>query len=155
MSDSKLSHPACILHTYVFEAAEFTPYIHITAPEKECGKSNLMDLLAAVAAVPAQSSGTTPAALVRIAHAMKPTIFIDEMDALLKGGKESGESIRGILNAGFRRGGVFRKCNATTHELEAFNTFCPKCPTGIGDLWDTVASRSIAIVMRRKRGTKS
>jgi hypothetical protein len=140
-----------ILHTYVFEAAEITPYIHITAPEKECGKSNLMDLLAAVARVPAQSSGTTPAALVRLVHAMKPTIFIDEMDALLKGSKESAESIRGILNAGFRRGGVFRKCNATTHELEEFNTFCPKCLSGIGDLWDTVASRSIAIVMRRKR----
>src|SRR5665213_3553165 len=80
---------AWILHTFVFDAAEFTPYIHITAPEKECGKSNLMDLLAAVAATPAQSSGTTPAALVRLADAMKPTIFIDEMDALLKGSKES------------------------------------------------------------------
>jgi len=140
-----------ILHTYVFEAAEFTPYLHITAPEKECGKTNLMDLLAAVAAKPVTSSGTTPAALVRIVHAMKPTIFIDEMDALLKGSRESAESIRGILNAGFRRGGVFRKCNATTHELEEFNTFCPKCLTGIGELWDTVASRSIPIVMRRKR----
>jgi hypothetical protein len=139
------------LHTYVFEAAEVTPYIHITSPEKECGKSNLMDLLAAVAANPAQSCGTTPAALVRVVDAMKPTIFIDEMDALLKGSKESAESIRGILNAGFREGGVFRKCNATTHELEEFNTFCPKCLTGIGELWDTVASRSIAITMRRKR----
>jgi hypothetical protein len=82
---------------------------------------------------------------------MKPTIFIDEMDALLRGSRESAESIRGILNAGFRRGGVFRKCNATTHDLEEFNTFCPKCLTGIGELWDTVASRSIAIEMRRKR----
>lgn len=140
-----------ILHTYVFEAGEYTPYLHITAPERECGKSNLTDLLAAVANNPVQSCGTTPAALVRTVHAKRPSIFIDEMDALLKGGKDSAESIRGILNAGFRRGGVFRKCNATTHELEEFNTFCPKCLTGIGELWDTVASRSIAIVMRRKR----
>jgi hypothetical protein len=140
-----------ILHTYVFDASEITPYIHITAPEKECGKSNLMDLLAAVAAKPVQSSGTTPAALVRIAHAMKPTIFLDEMDTLLKGNKEGAESIRGILNAGFRKGGTFRKCNVASHELEEFNTYCPKCLAGIGELWDTVASRSIAIVMRRKR----
>jgi hypothetical protein len=62
-----------VLHTYVFDAAEITPYIHITAPEKECGKSNLMDLLAAVASAPEQSSGTTPAALVRIVHAKKPS----------------------------------------------------------------------------------
>ena len=55
---------AWILHTYVLDVAEITPYIHITAPEKECGKSNLLDLLASVASDPAQSSGTTPAALV-------------------------------------------------------------------------------------------
>lgn len=142
---------AWVPHTHVFEAADITPYLHITAPEKECGKSNLMDLLAAVAAKPVQSSGTTAAALVRTVHAMKPTIFIDEMDALLGGSRDSAESIRGILNAGYRRGGVFRKCNATTHDVEEFNAFCPKCLTGIGELWDTVASRSIAIEMRRKR----
>jgi hypothetical protein len=37
-----------VLHTYALEAAEMTPYLHITAAEKECGKSLLMDVLAAL-----------------------------------------------------------------------------------------------------------
>jgi hypothetical protein len=72
-----------ILHTYTFDAAETTPYIHITAPERECGKSRLMEVLEALAASPVRSSGMTAAALVRCVDAKKPTIFLDEMDAPL------------------------------------------------------------------------
>lgn len=138
------------LHTYVFDAAETTPYIHITAPEKECGKSYLMEVLEALAAAPIRSGGMTAAALVRTIHPRKPTIFLDEMDAQLGGNKELAEAVRGILNEGFHNGGKFYKCNATTHEVEEFNAYCPKCFAGIGQLPDTVASRSIRIEMRRK-----
>jgi len=141
---------AWTLHTYVFNAAETTPYIQITAPERECGKSYLMEALAAVAAIPVCSSGMTAAALVRTIEAKRPTIFLDEMDAQLGGNKEYVEAIRGILNAGFRQGGVFYKCVGKDFELQGFNVYCPKCFAGIGQLPDTVASRSIIIEMRRK-----
>jgi predicted ATPase len=36
---------AWILHTWAIEAADFTPYLHITAPEKGCGKSRLLETL--------------------------------------------------------------------------------------------------------------
>lgn len=141
---------AWTLHTYVFDAAEYTPYIHITAPEKACGKSRLMDVLEALAAVPIRSGGMTAAALVRCIDAKAPTIFLDEMDAQLAGNKEYAEVIRGILNVGFERGGKFYKCDGKSHELREFNAYCPKCFAGIGQLPDTVASRSIRIEMRRK-----
>ncbi len=141
---------AWLLHSYALDAAETTPYIHITAPEKACGKSYLMEALEALAAAPIRSGGMTAAALVRTIHARKPTIFLDEMDAQLGGNKEYAEAVRGILNEGFRKGGKFYKCNATTHEVEDFNAYCPKCFAGIGQLPDTVASRSIRIEMRRK-----
>jgi hypothetical protein len=139
-----------ILHTYVFDAAETTPYIHITAPEKECGKSRLMEVLEALAFDPISSGGTTAAALVRGIAAKPSTVFLDEMDALFKGNKEGAEAIRGILNAGFCKGKPFRKCNVTSHEIEEFDAFCPKCFAGIGKLPDTVSSRSVVIEMRRK-----
>jgi hypothetical protein len=101
---------AWILHTYVFDAAETTPYLHITAPERECGKSRLMETLEALAARPIRSGGMTAAALVRTIEAKKATLFLDEMDAQLGGDKEFAEAIRGILNEGFRKGGVFYKC---------------------------------------------
>ena len=141
---------AWILHTYAFDAAETTPYIHITAPEKESGKSRLMEALVAIAAAPVCSEGMTAAALVRTIAAKKPTIFLDEMDAQLGGDKERVQDIRGILNAGFRKGGVFYKCAANTFELQEFNVYCPKCFAGIGQLPGTVASRSIVIELRRK-----
>jgi hypothetical protein len=141
---------AWVLHTYAFDAAETTPYIHITAPEKACGKSRLMEALEALAATPVRSGGMTAAALVRTINTKKPTIFLDEMDAQLGGNRDYAEAVRGILNEGFRKDGKFYKCNATTHEIEEFNAYCPKCFAGIGHLPDTVASRSIRIEMRRK-----
>ena len=56
---------AWLLHTHTFEAAETTPYIHITAPVRECGKSILMDALGELAANPKRSGGMTVAALGR------------------------------------------------------------------------------------------
>jgi hypothetical protein len=138
------------LHTYVFDAAETTPYIHITAPEKACGKSRLMEALEALAAAPIRSGGMTAAALVRTIDAKKPTVFLDEMDAQLGGDKEFAEAIRGVLNEGFRKGGVFYKCVGKDFALKGFNVYGPKCFAGIGQLPDTVSSRCIVIEMRRK-----
>jgi hypothetical protein len=142
---------ACwLLHTYAFDAAETTPYIHITAPERECGKSRLMEVLEALAASPVRSSGMTAPALIRCVDAKRPTIFLDEMDAQLGGDKEYAEAIRGILNAGFRKGGRFYKCDNKDHTLREFEAYSPKCLAGIGKLPGTIASRSITIEMRRK-----
>jgi hypothetical protein len=92
----------------------------------------------------------TAAALVRTIEAKRPTIFLDEMDAQLGGDKEYAEAIRGILNEGFRKGGIFYKCVGKDFDLKGFNVYCPKCFAGIGALPDTVSSRSIIIEMRRK-----
>jgi Protein of unknown function (DUF3631) len=146
---------AWILHTWTFEAAETTPYIHITAPERECGKSRLMETLAALAFAPVRSGGMTAAALVRCIDAKSPTIFLDEMDAQLNGDKEYAEAIRGILNEGFRKGGKFYKVDGKNHDLREFNAYCPKCFAGIGKLPETVSSRSIPIEMRRKTDTET
>lgn len=141
---------AWLLHTHTFDAADTTPYLDITAPERACGKSRLMETLEALAAAPIRSGGMTAAALVRTIEAKKPTIFLDEMDAQLSGSKEYAEAVRGILNEGFRKGGVFYKCAGKDFELKGFNVYCPKCFAGIGQLPDTIASRSIIIEMRRK-----
>ncbi len=146
---------AWILHTYALDAAETTPYIHITAPERECGKSRLMETLEALAAAPIRSGGMTAAALVRAIEAKKPTIFLDELDAQLGGDKEYAEVVRGILNEGFHRRGVVHKCVGQNFDLKAFGVYCPKCFAGIGRLPDTVASRSMVIEMRRRLPSES
>lgn len=141
---------AWVLHTYVFEAGEIATYIHITAPERECGKSILMLSLAEVSAEPICCDGISAAALVRAISLKRPSIFLDEMDSQMGGDREFAETVRGILNAGYRKSGRYLKCDGKSHELREFNVYSPKCFAGIGKLPETVASRSIAIEMRRK-----
>lgn len=137
------------LHTYVFDAFEVTPYVFISSPEKGSGKSTLLRILKAVACRGRSSSGMSGAALARVVEASRPSLFLDEVDAQMKGDKEAAENIRGILNSGYEPEGVYTRCVGKDFAVKDFPTFCPKCLAGIGGLWDTVSDRSIIIEMRR------
>ena len=139
-----------ILHTHAFNAAETTPYIHITAPDRACGKTRVMEVLEQLVNNPIRSGGMTPASIVRIVAEKRPTLFLDEMDSQFGANNEYAEAIRGILNEGFRKKGVFIKCVGDDFKPTEFPVFSPKCFAGIGRLPDTVASRSIPIEMVRK-----
>jgi hypothetical protein len=141
---------AWTLHTYAFDAFEVTPYLFISSPEKGSGKSTLLRILKAVSCRGRSSSGMSGAALARVVEASRPTLFLDEIDAQMKGNKDAAENIRGILNSGFEPEGVYTRCVGQDFAVKDFPTFCPKCLAGIGELWDTVSDRSIIIEMRRK-----
>jgi hypothetical protein len=142
-----------LLHTYVWEIASKTPYLHIYSAEKEEGKTQLVAALAALARAPQTAEEISTAALRRVPGQLKPTLFLDEMDAMMKGEKEKAETIRGLLNSGFRHKGCALLCAGKDKNfaLERFPSFCPKVLAGIGQLWDTVAGRSIPIELHRMR----
>ena len=146
---------AWTLHTWVVEAANCTPYLHITAPEKGCGKSRVLEVLQYIVRRPCMTGGTTAAALVRTMDTEKPTLLLDEIDAAFGGNKEISEDLRGILNNGFKRGGNYRKVEGKQHKLRVFQVFGAKAIAGIGKIPDTIASRSIVIEMRRKTSGES
>ena len=79
-----------------------------------------------------------------------PTLFLDEIDAVYNGSKDT-EPLRALLNAGNRRGTVVPRCVGPQQQLVDFNVFCAKAFAGIGDLPDTIADRSIIIRLARKR----
>ncbi len=144
---------ACALwltHSHALEAADYTAYLHITAPEKRCGKSRLLEALELLAARAWRCDRTTAAALLRSVERDTPTLLLDEWDAAKGSGEEYAEAMRGLLNSGFRRGGAYRMCVGEDREPHDFPTFCPKAIAGIGRLPDTVADRSITIALRRK-----
>jgi hypothetical protein len=95
----------------------------------------------------------TAAVLVRKTSAEQPTLLLDESDAAFKGDREYAEALRGILNAGFRRGGVTSLCVGQGANLsyQDFPVFGAKAIAGIGQLPDTVADRSIPLELRRRR----
>ena len=146
---------AWILHTWAIEAADSTPYLDITAPEKGCGKSRLLEVLEIVVRKPVKTGGMSAAALMRTVEAESPTLLLDEVDATFKGNKEVAEALRGMLNEGYRRGGNIRKCVPPNWDVKAFRVFSPKALAGIGRVPETIASRSITVEMRRKKNTEN
>ena len=84
---------AWVMHTYVFDAFEVTPYLFISSPEKGSGKSTLLRILKAVAYRGRSSSGMSGAALARVVEASRPTLYLDELDAQMKGNKETASAL--------------------------------------------------------------
>lgn len=141
---------ACVLwivHTYCAEASYFTPYLHVFSPVRECGKSTLLAILESVARRALKSDAMTPAAMYRLIKLQQPALLLDELDTLLR--TDGAEKLRGVLNSGFRRDGAVHLCEGDAHAVQSYPTFCPKVLAGIGNLWATVASRSVPLRLDR------
>lgn len=141
-----------IVHTHAFEAAEATPYLAISSAEKASGKTRLLETLELVVASPWLTGRVTAAVLTRKVDAEKPTLLLDESDAAFNGEKEYAEALRGILNTGYRLGGRTSVAvpSGGGWACQDLSTFSPKAIAGLGVLPDTVQSRSIPIVLKRR-----
>jgi hypothetical protein len=151
-SDAQVTAVALwLLHTHAIGAAEVTPYLNICSAEKRSGKSRLLELLAALASSAVHVANISEAALFRMLGA-SPTLLVDEVDALFASNSERTEALRGIINAGNRRGVHVVRCVGSQHTPMAFEVFSPKVLAGIdtGKLPDTIADRSITLRMKRK-----
>jgi hypothetical protein len=67
------------------------------------------------------------------------------------------EDVRGMLNAGHRKGAVAGRCvpRGNSIETEEFPAYCAVALAGLKDLPDTIASRSIIIPMRPRTASES
>jgi hypothetical protein len=141
------------LATHLFIGFDTFPYLAITSPTKRCGKTRTGELLEFVCANPESTVEISPAALFRLVDEMRPTLILDEAESL-SGRGETTEALRAILNAGYRKGKKVRrsakKSEDGTYNVEAFETFCPKVITLIGNLPDTLSDRCIPIRMKRR-----
>ncbi|MFC2027129.1 DUF3631 domain-containing protein [Chloroflexota bacterium] len=141
-----------VVHTHAFEVADATPYLNISSPEKRSGKTRLLEILELLVARPWFTGKVTAAVLARKIDAECPTLLLDESDAAFKGEKEYSETLRGILNSGYRRGGKASVCigQGANISYKDLSTYCPKAIAGIGKLPGTVADRSIPIELKRR-----
>jgi hypothetical protein len=102
-----------IMHTWALDAAEVTPYLNISGPERRVGKSRLLEVLALYAKTPIKTADISEAALFRVVAASSPTLLFDEIDTVFGPKAREQESLRGLLNAGFQRGAMAWRCAAT------------------------------------------
>jgi Protein of unknown function (DUF3631) len=137
-----------VIHTHLFEAAAYTPYIYVRAPEKGSGKSRVLEIAELVAHNPFKMHSPSAAAIYAVSNGAF-TLHIDEVDTIF-GGKKN-EVARAALNAGFHLGGTIPRFSHKKGEMVTeYNVFCPKLLSGIDGIPDTIADRSIEILMERR-----
>jgi len=133
--------------TWFIEVVQVAPLAVITAPEKRCGKSQLLFLLGRLSARAITTSSISPAALYRTIDAWCPTLLIDEADAFMR----DNEELRGILNSGHTRESAYViRTVGDSFTPTKFNTWGAKALAGIGHVADTLMDRAVIFELRRK-----
>ena len=153
-----VAHTLWIVHAHLMEVWESTPRIAFLSPEPGSGKTRALEVSELLVPLPVEAVNVTPAYLFRKvgAAAGRPTILYDEIDTVFGPKAKDNEEIRGLLNAGHRRGAVAGRCvvRGKIVETEEIPAYCAVALAGIGGLPDTIASRAIVIKMRRRAPTE-
>ncbi len=152
---ARAAHVLWIVHTHAMHCWESTPRLAFLSPEPGSGKSRALEITQLLVPRPVLAVNVSPAYLYRrVADTSgPPTVLYDEIDTVFgPRAKDANEEVRGFLNAGHRRGATFGRCTfhkgqAKTEELDAF---CALALAGLGDLPDTISSRSVIIRLRRR-----
>jgi hypothetical protein len=134
-------------HVHVFTAFLCSPRLNISSPEKGCGKTTLRDVIALFVPRPVLTENMSVAVLFRIVDAHAPTILADEYDAWLS----DNEELRGLFNAGHRRGASVFRCEGEKNEVRRFAAHAPAVLCGIGALPGTLHDRSIVVRLERAK----
>ncbi|MDC5162625.1 DUF3631 domain-containing protein [Acinetobacter baumannii] len=140
-----------IVFTWCIDVMKIAPIACITAPEKRCGKTQLLHLIGRLVKRPQTVVSITTSALFRMISEYTPTLLIDEADTFIK----DNEELRGILNGGHdRQSSYVYRTVGDEHKVGRFNVWGAKAISGIGHLPDTLRDRSILLELRRKKKTE-
>lgn len=141
-------------HTHALDCFEHTPRLAFLSPEPGSGKTRALEILELLTPHPLHAVNATPAYLFRKVADVdnRPTILFDEADTVFGPRAKDNEDVRGMLNAGHARGAVAGRCvvRGKVVETEELPAFCAVALAGLGDLPDTVMTRSIVVRMRRR-----
>lgn len=136
-----------VAFSWCIDHVDVAPILALTSPEKQCGKTTVLDLTSRLARRALPTANITPASLFRAIETWQPSMIIDEADTFLR---ESDE-LRGVLNSGHTRATAFViRTVGDDHEPRRFNTWGAKAIALIGKMADTLQDRSITIALRRK-----
>lgn len=132
--------------SYFKEVFNAFPYFDFLAGEINCGKSTALKALVLSSRYGKVVSSTSAASLYR--DRWKGTPGIDELDNQLVD-KENRAILLSILDSGYARGYPAERVNPDTREVEYFDAFGLKAFSRVGDIPQSIISRSITINMIR------
>lgn len=149
-----VAHVLWIVHCWFMDAWESTPRIAFLSPEPGSGKSRALEVTEPLVPRPVHAVNTTPAYLFRKVsdEGGRPTILYDEIDTVFGPKAKDNEDIRGMLNAGHRKGATAGRCvmRGKIVETEELPAYCAVALAGLDDLPDTIMTRSVVVRMRRR-----
>lgn len=152
--NARIAHTLWIAHTHAMERWDSTPRIAFLSPEPGSGKSRCLEVSELLVPRPVEAVNVTPAYLFRKVadEDGRPTILFDEVDTVFGPKAKDNEEIRGLLNAGHRRGAVAGRCvvRGKIVETEEIPAYCAVALAGLGGLPDTILSRCVVVRMRRR-----
>lgn len=139
-----------IAMTWFMDEIDVAPLAIINAPEKACGKSQMLDLFGRMVARPLSAANSSTAFMFRSLELWQPTMLIDEADTFVR----ENDELKGIINAGYTRSNAFvGRVVGDNHEPKLFKVWGAKALAGITlerHLPDATMSRAIVFEMRRK-----
>lgn len=157
-AEAHVAHVLWIAHTHLMDVWESTPRIAFLSPEPRSGKTRALEITETLVPRPMETINATPAYIFRKVSGSDgpPTILYDEIDTLFGPRAKDNEEIRGLLNAGHRRGAMAGRCvvRGKTIETEELPAYCAVAVAGMGGLPDTILTRSVVIRMRRRAPTE-
>jgi hypothetical protein len=151
---AQVAHTLWIAHTHLMELWDSTPRLAFLSPEPGSGKTRALEVTELLVPRPIAAVNATPAYLFRKVSDKDgtPTILFDEIDTVFGPKAKENEEVRGMLNAGHRRGAMAGRCVLRGKEVltEELPAYCAVALAGLGNLPDTILSRSVIIRMRRR-----
>jgi hypothetical protein len=150
------AHTLWIVHCHMMDKWESTPRLAFLSPEPASGKTRALEITELLVPNPIIAVNVSAAYLFRrVGNAEDgvATLLVDEVDTIFGPKARENEEVRGLLNAGHRKGAVAGRCVAhgsavVTEEIPAYAAVAL---AGLGWLPDTLLSRSVIIRMRRRR----
>ncbi|MGD0312500.1 MAG: DUF3631 domain-containing protein [Acidimicrobiales bacterium] len=152
--EARVAHVLWIVHTHRMDLWESTPRIAFLSPEPGSGKSRALEVTEPLVPMPVHAVNTTSAYLFRKVADPEglPTLLYDEIDTVFGPKAKENEDVRGMLNAGHRKGAKAGRCvvKGATIVTEELDAYCAVALAGLDDLPDTLMTRSVVIRMRRR-----
>ena len=148
--ETRVAHTLWIAHAHLMGAWNATPRIAFLSPEPSSGKTRALEVTATLVPRPVVAANVTTAYIIRKA-ADQPTILLDEVDTVFGPRvKDNHEELRGLINAGYRKGAVSGRCvmRGKLVETEEIPAYCAVAIAGLGKLPDSIMSRSVIVPMR-------
>jgi Protein of unknown function (DUF3631) len=152
--ESRVAHTLWCVHAHLMHLWTSTPRLAFLSAELASGKSRALEITSLLVPNAVLAVNMSPAYLFRRVGEREGavTILFDEIDTVFGPKAKENEEIRGLLNAGHRRGAIAGRCvmRGKTVETEDCPAYAALAVAGLGWLPDTLMSRSIVIRMRRR-----